>query len=61
MFFTILQIYLNEALNYPNGYMVSITPVSVSWNSPVKNYVWVVHDITKVPYGTTIEVTISPK
>ena len=48
-------------MHYPNGYTVSITPATVSWNSPAKNYVSIIHDTTKVPYGTMIEVTISPK
>ena len=55
------EIYLNEALHYPNGYDVVVyPPVLVKWTSPATNSITVVAS-ADVADGTTILVNISPK
>ena len=55
------EIYLNEALHYPNGYNVVVyPPVLVKWTSPATNSINVVAS-ADVADGTTILINISPK
>lgn len=57
-------IYLNEARHYSHGYDVSITlspnEGGVSWHSPAKNYINVVHKLY-TPEGMIINVNIKAK
>lgn len=51
------DIYLNEKLNYPNGYSVQISPTNILWNSTHNHiYVWNPDTIS-----TTVNLQIVPK
>ena len=59
--YILLQIYLNEALHYKNGYTVAIQPEGVAvWTSPRTNHIEVTHN-EGLPERTVIQVTITPK
>ncbi len=46
-------VYINEELNYPNGFNITVSPVdSLTWNSPSRNY------YEFLPVASTIDNTI---
>jgi len=55
------EIYINEALNYPNGYTVTLfPPTAVTWSSPQRNSIFV-YKTKNTVHGTPVVVTITAK
>jgi len=53
-------VYLNEAVHYPLGYSVTVTPASVKWSSIEENLV-VFNHLTSTPPGSSVMITINKK
>ena len=53
-------VYLNEAVHYPLGYSVTVTPASVKWSSTEENLLLFNHPASTPP-GSNVMVTINKK
>eukprot|EP01125_Pyxidicula_operculata_P000383 TRINITY_DN1041_c0_g1_i6.p1 TRINITY_DN1041_c0_g1~~TRINITY_DN1041_c0_g1_i6.p1 ORF type:complete len:379 (+),score=54.65 TRINITY_DN1041_c0_g1_i6:304-1440(+) len=55
------EIYLNEKMHYPNGYIVTLNPPNMAtWNSPSTNNVYIIHS-PQANNTTLLTVNIIPK